>query len=659
MKKKLLAILALMPVLFFSCSKDEEKKPERQEPEVVTVPTETFSVPASKGTVEIPVSTNVNLTVTVDAAAKDWLFYSQTKAVADRVVVLSVSENTTPKTRTGNVTIKGKDLEHTVAVTQAAGAATVKVAVAERTVNPRGASISLKVTTNDDELTVSTTANWVKFVNKDANGYNFTVAVNDSGEYREAEVVFASKADPNVKDVTKLTQKVANTDPNAISILAIGNSFSVDAMEYLYPLLQELGYTKIRLGNLYVGSCSLETHLANMKSKDPEYTYYTNVDGTWKDSTGVQIHFPLEPDDWDYITIQQNSGNSGDASTYEPLGALVDSIRVYCEYTPLVWHQTWAYAGNSTHADFARYSNDQDEMYESIVAAVQDKIKVPDVFESVIPAGTTIQNLRTTFFEDNLTRDGYHLSYNIGRVAAAFTWAKVLTGKDIGKLEYSPKNGEGEDIYNYDDTYFSAIREAVGNAVAKPFEVTASTAYAPVKTTVPNNELRAVLEGAGYNPANYTEVSLTLVPHAYYNSTASQNSTVATASPSNIIAPFTGSTAENCANFVCTHILEKAQLPVGTFIVLKEGYSYRPDGWTALGTATAAASRPANVTTQVVEVGDEWWGSFNYRGFNIQKDGEPLSEADIKGMADAISIFIPKTSAAIGGQDYDSGSWNW
>ena len=67
----------------------------------------------------------------------------------------------------------------------------------------------------------------------------------------------------------------------SIKILAIGNSFSVDAMEYLYGMLVDLGYEEIVLGNLYIAGCTLETHATNFQNNSASYTYYLNTTGTW------------------------------------------------------------------------------------------------------------------------------------------------------------------------------------------------------------------------------------------------------------------------------------------------------------------------------------------------------------------------------------------
>lgn len=59
----------------------------------------------------------------------------------------------------------------------------------------------------------------------------------------------------------------------SFKVLAIGNSFSVDAMQYLYGLAKDAGYTDIVLGNLYIGGCTLETHANNIGTGKAAYEF--------------------------------------------------------------------------------------------------------------------------------------------------------------------------------------------------------------------------------------------------------------------------------------------------------------------------------------------------------------------------------------------------
>ena len=60
--------------------------------------------------------------------------------------------------------------------------------------------------------------------------------------------------------------------PMPKKILAIGNSFSVDAMQHLWEILNGEGYTDFVLGNLYIGGCSIDGHKARIESGAADYT---------------------------------------------------------------------------------------------------------------------------------------------------------------------------------------------------------------------------------------------------------------------------------------------------------------------------------------------------------------------------------------------------
>lgn len=70
--------------------------------------------------------------------------------------------------------------------------------------------------------------------------------------------------------------------------------------------------------------------------------------------------------------MQQRSQDSGLASTYNSnLTNLVNYVKKNAPNAKLIWHMTWAYQGNSNHAGFSNYSNNQTTMYNGIVNAVK------------------------------------------------------------------------------------------------------------------------------------------------------------------------------------------------------------------------------------------------------------------------------------------------
>ena len=97
------------------------------------------------------------------------------------------------------------------------------------------------------------------------------------------------------------------------------------------------------------------------------------------------------------------------------------------------------------------------------------------MFEIIIPNGTAIQNARTSFIGDTLTRDGHHLTYNLGRYIAGLTLVKTITGVDVTQINYAP-NGLSEE-------YIKIAIESCNNAFENPFSITNST-----YTSMPTND---------------------------------------------------------------------------------------------------------------------------------------------------------------------------
>jgi len=265
------------------------------------------------------------------------------------------------------------------------------------------------------------------------------------------------------------TSVLTEAPPKSLKILAIGNSFSIDAMQYLYQIAEDAGVEEIVLGNLYVGGCSLSQHLDFANNDTGAYDYYKNTDGYWGMTKEYKLSDALVDEEWDYITMQQSSGLSGIAATYEEdLGALVDYVRGFNTSAQLVWHMTWAYQADSTHEEFPRYDSDQSKMYGQIVDCVKTFVVPDERISFVIPAGTAIQNARTSFLGDTLTRDGFHLDKQIGRYVAGMAWYAAITRSSVADIDFNPA------ALQISDDMIAVAKEAAENAVADPYNVTQS-----------------------------------------------------------------------------------------------------------------------------------------------------------------------------------------
>ena len=401
---------------------------------------------------------------------------------------------------------------------------------------------------------------------------------------------------------------VPELETKSLKVLAIGNSFSEDATAFLWDICDSAGMDEIIIANLYIGGCSLDTHWSNMQANAAAYDYQYNEWGSFNKSK-KSIRWALEDEEWDIITIQQVSQNSGMTETFGNLQNILDYIKQYSKNpdAKIYWHMTWAYQQNSTHSGFANYGKDQMTMYNAILDAGKYVLENYEDIDGVIPSGTAVQNLRTSDFGDKVTRDGYHMSWSTGRYMTALTWFHTFTGYPVEYVEWYPTHSRAGISYAVNPDDLDVIRESVTNAVKDPFKVTTSQfapIVEPVKTTALTDADRKLLKDAGFNPDEYAVLDLEMHVQGYYNSSSA--STLTTKD---------NSTAANVVNFNASRIFNRTDIPFGSVISVDAGYQYRPEAWTDLSAKTA--SRPANVSDALVVVDKDWWGSFSYRAFNL------------------------------------------
>lgn len=404
-------------------------------------------------------------------------------------------------------------------------------------------------------------------------------------------------------DSPKSTEKVAAKweEDGFLKILTIGNSFSDDTMEHLYSIAKSAGVKKIKLGNLYIGGCSVDLHVSNAIGDKGAYDYRTNSDGTWKNQSGYKMSDALRSENWDFISLQQASGSSGMQDSYGQLDYLIAYVKDTANAdAKIVWNMTWAYQQNSTHGEFYKYENSQSVMYDKIIEALEGQIDTKEDITQIIPNGTAIQNARTSFVGDTLTRDGFHLSLGLGRYIAGLTFFHKLTGMPIKDIEFRPES--------VDEEHQKIAIESAMNAVKSPRRVTQSE----------------YTERAPIDLSKYTKLDLSWTLHGYWNS-GSGNKTISTTDK-----PF-------CTKYCASRLISKEELPEGSIIVLAEGWKYRPDAW------PANSGRPVEVTEARTVVSNSWWGGYTERGFNVSKiDNSYLSDLTLGELENVLVIYVPK-----------------
>lgn len=296
-----------------------------------------------------------------------------------------------------------------------------------------------------------------------------TYAVEIQGLTTGTTELTISSEDGTVVGSTTVT--VEDENDGIVKVLAIGNSFSEDAIEYYLHGLATAAGEEIVIGNLYIGGAELSLHQQNATDNSSSYSYRKiNVQGNKTTTADVSISTALADENWDYISFQQVSQKSGQYETFiEPLPALYEYVEQQVDnpHTKYLLHQTWAYSENSTHSGFVNYNNDQETMYKAIVDAYNKAADLIPVHK-IVPAGTAIQNARTSYLGDNFNRDGYHLN-EIGRYTAASAWFEILFGESVIDNSYIPDGFVPIDV--------EIAQHAAHAAVQNPDEVTVLTEY--------------------------------------------------------------------------------------------------------------------------------------------------------------------------------------
>lgn len=258
-------------------------------------------------------------------------------------------------------------------------------------------------------------------------------------------------------------------------ILVIGNSFSVDSTQYLYEVANAAGYDVV-VGNLQKSSQTLANHWSYAQNDSAVYTYRKNSTGSWKTTTGATMAQAVEDEDWDIIIFQQHSvyaGVSGSISNY--LTLLADYVTGLCgnAEVKIGFEMTWAHIEDCPDSECNRYNNDQMTMYNAICDATQAAVVNSGAVDLIVTAGTAIQNVRSSYIGDTLTRDNKHLSYGLGRYLAAMSVASAC-GMDLSGIT-EIKTGS----YTCSSLHLAVLRQAVADAESTPYAVTQQSVTTP------------------------------------------------------------------------------------------------------------------------------------------------------------------------------------
>ena len=272
-------------------------------------------------------------------------------------------------------------------------------------------------------------------------------------------------------------------------VFFIGNSYTDDTVAYLYDIAYAAGYRDVIVGAATIGSASIESHYNNAVNGQAKYTYSKTKDGKKTSSANQGFRVMLQDEDWDTVILQEQSSRAGQPVYYDQNGRLTglieyirETMKAESTASPadlpdgaekpearIGWFMTWAYAEGHETPGFDIFGKDQMTMYNAVANAVKTNIEGRDDIDFIVPAGTVIQNARTSYLGDTLNRDGTHMVIPNGRYLAGLSAFRAITGDSLYNYASAPGS-----IKNLSPGHWPMFQDAVEDAFRTPYDVTAS-----------------------------------------------------------------------------------------------------------------------------------------------------------------------------------------
>ena len=164
-------------------------------------------IPAAGGTFEVPVQYNTDFTVEVDADAKSWISFVETKALTSGKLVFDVKENTAFDPRTGKVTVRdksGKADPLTITLVQEERRVIEVGDVTEIPAEGGTYEVNITYNTEFDVVVEESAKEWIRFVETKAltsGKMVFVFAENVAPDARSGKVTIRDKSG-NVSPIT-------------------------------------------------------------------------------------------------------------------------------------------------------------------------------------------------------------------------------------------------------------------------------------------------------------------------------------------------------------------------------------------------------------------------------------------------------------------------
>ena len=318
------------------------------------------------------------------------------------------------------------------------------------------------------------------------------------------------------------TKTAVQKDDGILRVLLFGHSLGTDSMWMLPEVFtNEAPDTKVVLGLLYYSGCPVSSHVQFAKENSAVYGYAefdSEKDTFWRvaqtngefraakdDNLAGEVpengisqtsKFALQQQDWDIVVIQGYPWEVTKIGDYDKnLSGNINTLKQFIldndidkETTPKFgWNMVWGFPDDDDLIrDYDRQLMNEnlgslEEYYTLSAKIVKDELIPEFKFDYVMPCSAAFINALSGYkTPKEMHRDFIHAS-EFGRAMVAYVWYCTLTGTDIGDCKLDPiaYNYRREELYKlkqedmaFTDEEKQTIVEVVGNAIAKPYDIT-------------------------------------------------------------------------------------------------------------------------------------------------------------------------------------------
>lgn len=276
-----------------------------------------------------------------------------------------------------------------------------------------------------------------------------------------------------------------------LNILFIGNSFTEDAVQHLPGIVAAAGLGKVRMVHMNFGGRTIAEHASGYFTAD-DYKCYRSDPGTsaWtRDNGKYTVQDIVEENEWNVVSIQEHTGRpvawnwtADNQHQIEQWLANMNGDQSGMPQFVYIMSQAYGDPDIVTYGQSGWLTDNfasQAAMFEAIASRGR-KVQRDTAVDTVIPTGTTLQNLRSSSLNTpyDLTRDGYHMDLGLARYAAACTVFESVVAPAFAGASLDGNSFRFSTSSTQDTKYSTPVTDAnapvavkaARNAVARPFE---------------------------------------------------------------------------------------------------------------------------------------------------------------------------------------------